>query len=197
MISKDAPQRDDPDASVPPAAVPVWAGIVVSDLDRSVRWYSDALSIAIVDRGATFAVVRFRDGSAFELVVGDPTRPGSAFPSYGTDPGPAVMPGFRVLEPAETARQLVVARWLPDWIVVVGPLGLRSVLCRGDGEASMGLVDFDIAGPDADALSEWYAGFGASMTVAHAERLHVVPVVAGLTDDELCDPDGTTLRTVT
>lgn len=181
-------------ATGPPPAVPVWAGIVVRDLERSVRWYTDALGVGVADRGESFATVQFRDGSTVELVTGDPNRPGTAFPSYRDDPGPSVIPGFRVFDPAEAARRLVVARWLPDWIVVVGPDGLRSVLCRGDGDAATGVVGFDVTAPDADALSAWFASFGAPTTVGRAERLCVVPVVAGRSDEELTDPDGTRLR---
>lgn len=195
MSSEQAPHADRA-ATASPVAVPVWAGIVVRDLERSARWYAEALGVAVADRGESFAVVRFRDGSVVELVTGDPARPGTAFPSYRDDPGPPVVPGFRVLEPAETARRLVVARWLPDWIVVVGPHGLRSVLCRGDGEGATGLVDFEVAGPDAESLTTWFAEFGAPVVVAAAERVRVVPVIAGLTDDVLTDPDGTMLRTV-
>lgn len=176
------------------AVAPVWAGIVVGDLERSVDWYAEALGTAIAEHEPWFALVRFSDGSILELVAGDPQRPGSAFPSYRNDPGPPVMPGFRVTDPAETGRGMLVARWLPEWVVVVGPGGLRTVLCRGEGEARTGLVGFDVAGPDPERLTNWFGGFGAPVTARVAPCLQVVPVVAGLADADLVDPDGTALR---
>lgn len=194
-VDPDEPGFLDLDHAEPTAAVaPVWAGIVVKDLDRSVDWYAEALGTAIAEREPWFALVRFSDGSILELVVGDPQRPGSAFPSYRNDAGPPVMPGFRVADPAETGRGMLVARWLPEWVVVVGPGGLRTVLCRGEGEARTGLVGFDVAGPDPDRLTSWFGGFGAPVTARLAPCLQVVPVVAGLADAELVDPDGTALR---
>lgn len=181
----------------PLPVMPVWAGIVVRDLEQSSRWYTDALGLAVAERGAEFALLRFPDGSILELVSGQPDRPGSAFPSYGDDPGPPVVPGFRVPDPADTGRDMVVARWLPEWVVVVGPGGLRSVLCCGQGEARTGLVGFDVAGPDPEGLTAWFGGFGARVAVAAAPCLRVAPVVAGLADAELVDPDGTVLRLTT
>lgn len=191
------PDLLDPDLDHPEpmtTVAPVWAGIVVRDLERSADWYAEALGTAIAEHGPCFALVRFSDGSILELVAGDPQRPGTAFPSYRTDPGPPVVPGFRVADPAETGRGMLVARWLPEWVVVVGPGGLRAVLCRGEGEARTGLVGFDVAGPDPEGLTSWFGGFGASVTAQAAPCLQVVPVVAGLADAELIDPDGTALR---
>lgn len=181
-------------AQRPTAVVPVWAGIVVRDLERSARWYSEVLGLDVAERGPGFALACCSDGSAFELVVGDPERPGTAFPSYHDDPGPAVVPGFRVIDPAEAGRHMVVARWLPEWVVVVGPGGLRAVLCCGDGDATTGLVGFDVAGPDPEGLTAWFGGFGARVIADFAPCLQVIPVLAGAAEAELADPDGTALR---
>lgn len=199
-IDPDQPDPVDPDQPDPVEGVgslsvtPVWAGIVVRDLERSTRWYAETLGLAVAERGPGFALVRFADGSALELVAGEPERPGSAFPSYHDEPGPPVVPGFRVADPAETGRGMIVARWLPEWVVVVGPDGLRSVLCRGLGEACTGLVGFDVAGPDPESLTTWFGGFGARVRAGGAPCLRVVPVVAAPVDAELVDPDGTALR---
>lgn len=189
------PDQPDPiEAAERRPVLPVWAGIVVRDLEQATRWYADTLGLTVAERGAQFALMRFTDGSVLELATGEPDRPGTAFPSYGGDPGPSVVPGFRVADPADTGRDMVVARWLPEWVVVVGPGGLRSVLCRGRGEARTGLVGFDVAGPDPAGLTAWFDGFGARVAVGPAPCLRVVPVVAGLGDNELVDPDGTVLR---
>lgn len=190
------PPADAADAGRPALARPVWAGVVASDLDRSARWYAETLGASVADRGAAYAVVRFRDGSRIELFAGDPARPGGAFPSYHDEPGPPVLPGFHVADPVEVSRPMVVARWLPEWVVVVGPGGLRAVLCTAEGDGARGLVGFDVAGPDPAALTAWFGGFGAAVAARAAERLRVVPVVAGHADVELADPDGTPVRVV-
>jgi len=169
---------------------PVWAGVVVSDLDRSVTWYTATLGCRVRERSRRLAVLGFSDGSTIELVLGDPTRPDSAFPSYHEDPGPPVMPGFAVDDPDELGRAFALASWLPQWVVAVGPQGLRVVLCDRSG-SGRGLCGFQVASPVPDAHREWFASFGATIDAVEADELSVAPIVLGTADARHRDPDGT------
>lgn len=172
-------------------ATPAWAGIIVRDLEASLAWYRDTLGCGLGDQGARWAVVTFPDGSAIELTVGDPARPGTAFPSYRDDDGPPVMPGFCVDEPAELARSFTVARWLPEWVVVVGPERLRVVLTCHRSDGARGLVGFRVRTPVVDDHRGWFDQLGAIVRVEAGPRLEVAPIVYGGADAELADPDGT------
>ncbi len=177
------------------SATPVWAGVVVSDLARSTAWYTATLGCAVTERSARLAVLAFPDGSTIELVLGDPTRPASAFPSYREEPGPPVMPGFSVEDPDELGRGFAIASWLPQWVVAVGPEGLRAVLCDRVG-AGRALCGFRVASPVPDAHREWFASFGAVIEAVEADELSVGLRIRGTADAEHRDPDGTPVRIV-
>lgn len=179
-------------------AVPVYAGVIVRELDVSVTWYTRALGCRLAEEGAGWALLSFGNGSAFELFSGDPDRPGLTFPSYGAfgdQAGPSVMPGFAVEEPEELALGLSVARRLPDWVVVVAPDGLRIVLSERDGDGASGLVGFRFSSPEPEAQRAFLGRVTVDATVDEG-GVGAVPLVAGDRDDELTDPDGTRIALV-
>lgn len=173
-----------------------YAGIIVSDLERSVGWYREQLSGAAVDGPADgWAKLRFGDGSEIELVEGDPARPGLSFPSYGSDAGPPVLPGYGCAEPDAVADGLPIARQLPGWIVVISPDGLRLVLSGSDSDERQGVVAFRYTSPDPQALESFLARLGVDAVIDEGP-LGVVPVLVGGREATLTDPDGTTLVVV-
>lgn len=178
------------------SAVGVWAGVICTDLEVSVPWYVDTFGGQLAERGGRWAVVRFADGSAFELYAGRRDMPGLTFPSYGRDAGPPVMPGYSLEEPEVAAETLEVARSLPDWIVVVGPLGLRVVLTSRDSTPDEGLVGFRYASPEPAALQEFLRSVGSDDAVASGQALEVVPVVRAGRSEQVTDPDGTVIDLV-
>lgn len=176
------------------SAPAVWAGIIVTDLEASAAWYVDTTGARLVEESGRWVALRYGDGSCLELYAGDPSMPGLTFPSYGSDPGPPVMPGFSVDEGDALAGGFEVARSLPGWIVVIAPSGLRVVLADRDSDAAVGLIGFDFMSPDADDLRAFLGRVGAVSDVTHGERLAVVPVVAAAADDDVTDPDGNVVR---
>ena len=177
-------------------ALPVWAGVIVTDLAVAVRWYAETTRAQVVESTERWASLAFRDGSGFELHLGDPERPGLTFPSYGSNPGPCVMPGFSVDDVEAAAEGLVVARSLPGWIVVAAPGDLRVVLADRDSEAGEGLIGFAFATPGPAELRSFLEHIGADGEVERSGRTRVVPVVVGSDDAELADPEGNPLRVV-
>ncbi|HUH07673.1 MAG TPA: VOC family protein [Egibacteraceae bacterium] len=170
--------------------IPAYAGIVVSDLDASAAWYSETLGCRLSDEGARWTSLAFADGSIIELFEGDRRRPGSTFPSYGADPGPAVLPGYAVEDPGEAAAGLTVARRLPDWLVVIAPDGLRVVLAARESDGASGLVGFDYCSEDPAALESFLTDLGVPASVDKGQA-EVVIRVRGPEGAQLGDPDGT------
>jgi catechol 2,3-dioxygenase-like lactoylglutathione lyase family enzyme len=180
------------------SAPAVWAGVIVRDLDASVAWYAETTGAAVEERADRWAALRFEHGSAIELQAGDPSAPGRTFPSYGSDAGPPVMPGFAVEDADEAALGLEVARALPGWVVVVAPGGLRVVLAERECAPGHGLVGFAFGSEQPEALRGFFEGLGIDAVVDRAPALAVAPVVAvpGVADGEVVDPDGNRLRLV-
>ena len=177
-------------------ALAVWAGVIVTDLARAVGWWAEATGARVAETGERWAALAFPDGSCIELHEGDPERPGLTFPSYGGDPGPAVMPGFSVDDADEHAGRLVVTRSLPGWLVVVAPGGLRVVLADRDTEAGRGLVGFAFESTEAAALQSFLESLDARCNVEAGSRTRVVPLVAASEEAEVTDPEGNLLRLV-
>lgn len=174
-------------------AAPVYLGIIVSALDRSLAWYCEQFDVEFRDRVQGSAMLRFPDDSEIELIEGDRSHPGLSFPSYGNDGGPPLLPGYGCIEPDETAEGLTVVRRLPDWIVVVAPDGLRVVLTDRDSDAHTGLVGFRFGSPQPEDQRSFFERIGSSDTVGQAGTVSVLPVIAADRDATLEDPDGTTL----
>ncbi len=172
-----------------------WAGIIVEDLDRSLAWYLATLGCSLLDRDGSWAKLGFANGTAIELFVGDREVAATAFPSYGMDPGPPVMPGYAVDDPEGLAEAAVlpVARTLPGWVVVVAPDCLRLVLLQADVGTGRGLVAFRCASSDPDAQRAFLARLGLDEVEIERGAPAVVPVIRGPREAVLIDPDGTTI----
>lgn len=177
-------------------ATSVWAGVIVSSLDDALPWYREVTGVGVAESGEGWAVLRFPDGSGFELCEGDPSTPGLVFPSYGADGGPPVMPGFAVEDVEAVLPGLTVARTLPGWVVVVAPGGLRVVLTEQDAKAGEGLVGFEITCPQREELVAFCEHVGATVVINEPGALRVVPVVRGRRDADVTDPDGNLVRLV-
>lgn len=178
------------------AVVPVYAGIVVSDMTASTAWYEKALACAVEDGGERWTCLRFPDQSCIELFTGDPARPGDTFPSYAGAAGPPVMPGYAVEDPELAVEGLAVARSLPDWHVVVAPDGLRVVLTVRDGDGLSRFVGFRFTSPMADAQRGFLSSLGVLDEVIEGTAQAVVPLVAADREQLLTDPDGTMIQLV-
>jgi catechol 2,3-dioxygenase-like lactoylglutathione lyase family enzyme len=176
-------------------AVPVYAGVVVSDLDQSIAWYEGLLDCKEIDRGQGWVLLGFANGSVIELFEGDPARPGATFPSYGSLEGSPVLPGYAVDDPEALSGGLKVARQLPEWVVVVAPDGLRIVLSVRDGDGRSGLVGFRYLSPEPDAQRAFFGSIDVTDEV-EAGPLAAVPVIAADRDAEMADPDGTRITLV-
>lgn len=179
-------------------ATAAWAGVIVADLGASVRWYAAELGAALADRDRAWAKLTFPNATCIELFEGDRGRPGATFPSYGSDPGPPVMPGYAVDEPEGLAlsERLRVARALPGWVVVAAPDRLRVALIAADVEPGRGLVGFRFTttmAADQQAFLDRLAITGPE--VADGE-VAVVPVLSGRRSADLTDPDGTAIAVV-
>lgn len=177
-------------------AVPVYAGIVVSDVGASVAWYEESLACSIRERGAGWTCLAFPDNTTIELFAGDPTRAGETFPSYGGQQAPPVMPGYALEDPELVLEGLQVARSLPDWHVVVAPDGLRVVLTVRATSDVPGLAGFRFTSPDTGAQQQFLDRLGLPGHVAFGPAPKVVPVVTADRDARLIDPDGTPLELV-
>jgi catechol 2,3-dioxygenase-like lactoylglutathione lyase family enzyme len=175
-------------------ATAAWAGVIVGDLDASSRWYSDVLPVESTESGQGWIAFNLVGGSCVELHAGDRERPGLVFPSYGTQAGPPVMPGFAVDDVGEAAGGFEVLRVFPDWVVVAAPDGLRVVLTDRECDPGRGLVGFAFASPDPDSLAAFLASLGYGCEVVTGERHEVVLRVASDRECELVDPDGTVVR---
>ena len=176
--------------------VPVYAGIVVSDVTASVAWYEQSLACSIREQGPGWTCLAFPDNTIIELFAGDPTRAGETFPSYGGEQAPPVMPGYALEDPDLVLDGLQVARSLPDWHVVVAPDGLRVVLTVRDTDDLRGLAGFRFASPASDAQQRFLDRLGLPGHVAFGQVPTVVPVVGADRDASLVDPDGTPLELV-
>lgn len=174
--------------------IAVYAGVIVSDLARSVPWYVRTLGGRVSEEGSDWACLRLADDSAIELVLGDAEHPGLSFHSYGGDPGPPVLPGYAVADPRGAAAGLRVVHHLPEWIVVVAPDGVRLVLTDREGAGDAGLIGFRFASPRPDEQAAFLGRLGIDAEVVAAERPAVVPVLAGRVATILRDPDGTPLE---
>jgi catechol 2,3-dioxygenase-like lactoylglutathione lyase family enzyme len=175
-----------------------WAGIIVAELDRSLVWYTTNLACSVAEREPSWAKLGFANGSVIELFQGDRDDVATTFPSYGGDPGPPVMPGYAVDAPEELAEQhcLEVARALPGWVVVVAPDQLRLVLISSEVGRGRGLVDFRFVSTAGRAQHEFLTRLAIDGPEVVDGDVAVVPVVRGLRDAELTDPDGTTIMVV-
>jgi catechol 2,3-dioxygenase-like lactoylglutathione lyase family enzyme len=175
-----------------------WAGIIVADVEASALWYHRELGGALTDHDERWAKLDFPNGTVIELFQGDRTDPGSAFPSYGLDPGPPVMPGYAVEEPADLAERehLEVMRSLPDWVVVAAPDRLRVVLLGGQPGRGNGLVGFRYTTTEPAAQQRFLEGIaGDGIDIADGE-VAVVPILRGPRSGEVTDPDGTAITLV-
>jgi hypothetical protein len=167
-----------------------YAGIIVDDVDATCGWCETVLGCRSVDGGGDWACLEFPNGSRIELFAGRSRHPGLVFPSYGAEPGPAVLPGYTVEDPVALAETLDVARSLPDWQVVVTPDRSRLVLTdRHLGEGA-GLVAFRWSSPAAAAQRTYLERLGIPAEVASAEVCRITPVVSGSADRELTAPGG-------
>jgi catechol 2,3-dioxygenase-like lactoylglutathione lyase family enzyme len=172
-----------------------WAGIIVTDLDRSAAWYARELRAVVADRDERWVKLDFPNGSVIELFRGDRSDPGGTFPSYGMDAGPPVMPGYAVEDAAELvdAHALEVSRSLPGWVVVAAPDRLRVVLMGTEPGGGGGLAGFrftSTAGADQRRFLEALSVEGAELADG---EIAVVPVVRCGRSGEVADPDGTPL----
>lgn len=179
-----------------PAVVPVYAGIVVSDVGTSTRWYEQQLPCYLEEEGRGWSCLVFPDRSTIELFAGDPRRAGDTFPSYAGDEGPPVLPGYAVEDPEVVVAGLQVTRTLPDWHVVVAPDGVRIVVTLRDTEARAGLAGFRFTSPVAAEQRSFLALLGIQDDVVGGEPAAVVPLVAADRPGRLVDPDGTRIDLV-
>lgn len=177
-------------------AGPVWAGIIVRDLDASKGWYHDVLPVRDVEEGHGWVAFNLRGGSCVELHAGDPDKPGLSFPSYGASAGPAVMPGFGVDDLTVATDGFEVMRVFPDWVVVGVRDGLRVVLTDRVSEPREGLAGFAFTTPDPVSLGTFLTHIGYDGPVSAGDRLEVVPLLASDRDGDLVDPEGNLLRLV-
>jgi catechol 2,3-dioxygenase-like lactoylglutathione lyase family enzyme len=178
-------------------AVAVWAGIVVADVEASAGWYARTLGGEVAERVDGWAKVVLRNGTSVELFAGDREQLGRVFPSYGADPGPPVMPGYAVEEPAALVelRRLLVARSLPDWIVVSGPDRLRVVLTTGTPGPGRGLLGFRYTTDGvADEQRAFFDSLGVADPLQPGEAVGVVPIFGARRDAQITDPDGTAIE---
>jgi catechol 2,3-dioxygenase-like lactoylglutathione lyase family enzyme len=177
--------------------IAAWAGIIVSDLDRSLRWYCDLLGCEDSERDARWAKIDLPNGTCVELFAGDRRAVGAVFPSYGSDEGPPVLPGYAVEEPEElvTQHELEVVRSLPGWVVVAAPDRLRVVLTTADVGTGRGLLGFRLTSVDVPAQRSFLAVIDPAADVEEGPEVHVTPIVrAGRArDGSVEDPDGTVL----
>jgi hypothetical protein len=178
-------------------ALAVYVAVIVTDLRAGASWYEAILRRPVTDQDGRWACIRLPNGSSVELVEGDPTRPGSAFPSYGNDTGPAVLPGFGVEDPEAATIGLRVARRLPEWVVVVAPDGVRLVVTsdEGVGTGGSGLVGFRFTTPMPEAQHAFLTGLGVPAAV-EAGAVGVVPVFASGRDALLTDPGGNPVQLI-
>lgn len=173
----------------------VWAGVIVSDLAASAAWYVRELGCTLREDGDSWAALHTPSGGAVELFVGDRARPGRVFPSYGSDPGPPVLPGFAVEDPQALSESLAVVRRLPDWVVVVAPDGLRIVLTVADGSGN--LHGFRLHSPDPQPQQGFFAALGIPVDVAQGQTPTATLLLAADRDEHITDPDGTPITLVT
>lgn len=176
--------------------VPVYAGIVVSDVAASAAWYEEVLACRLDEHGDGWSCLTFPDLSTIELFAGDPARAGETFPSYAGADGPPVMPGYAVDDPEEVIDGLRVTRSLPDWYVVVAPDGLRVVVTLRETEAAPGLAGFRFISPAPEPQRHFLADLGVTDHVAAGFAPAVVPVIAADRSARLTDPDGTPIELV-
>jgi catechol 2,3-dioxygenase-like lactoylglutathione lyase family enzyme len=176
---------------------PCYVGVIVRDLETSVAWYTKTLRCRVAESGTGWASLELDGGSRVELTAGDPDQPGVAFPSYGNERGPSVLPGYNVEEPEDLAEGLTVARRLPEWIVVVAPDRVRVVLTRRECEPGRGLVGFRWLTPEPGEQRAFLDQLGVPGTVEEAPSSDVVPVIRGPRAAEVEDPDGHVLAIVT
>lgn len=176
--------------------VPVYAGIVVSDVAVSAAWYREALDCTVEEHGDGWSCLVFPDNTTIELFAGDPARAGNTFPSYGGAHGPPVMPGYTVDDPEEVIKGLLVTRSLPDWYVVVAPDGLRVVVTQRETDAAPGLVGFRFASPAPAQQRGFLDRLGVADDVGQGSEPAVVPVIRGDRAARLLDPDGTPIEVV-
>lgn len=177
-------------------AIPVYAGVVVSNLEQALVWYERVLDCHLAERGIGWVMLRFDNGSVIELFEGDPAQPERTFPSYGSHRGPSVMPGYAIEDPEFTAANLPVARQLPDWVVVVAPDGLRIVLSSREGDGHAGIIGFRFSSPDPDVQQAFLDQIEIKDPVLEG-TVGAVPLVAAERDGEVADPDGNRFLLVT
>lgn len=170
----------------------MWAGIIVRALDTSLPWYRRKVGGRVRESTPQWAALDLPDGACIELFQGDPKTPGSTFPSYGSDPGPPLLPGFAVEDPKQSAEGLRVARSFPGWVVVIAPDGLRVALLSSDAGPASTLVGFRLDSPRPSDLRVFLDELGLTAEVRKAAVSRVAPVLlltrAG--DQTLVDPDG-------
>jgi catechol 2,3-dioxygenase-like lactoylglutathione lyase family enzyme len=175
--------------------VAAWVGIIVSDLDRSVRWYCDLLGCEDSERDARWAKIELPNGTCVELFAGDRGAVGAVFPSYGADDGPPVLPGYAVEDPEELVarHELEVVRSLPGWVVVAAPDRLRVVLTTAEVGTGRGLLGFRLTSVDVPAQRSFLAHIDAAVDVEDGPEARVTPIVrAGRArNGSAQDPDGT------
>lgn len=176
-----------------------WAGIIVADLDASLPWYTRELGAVLAEQDRRWAKLAFPNGSAIELFEGDCASPGTTFLSYGDDPGPPVMPGYAVDDPAELAASqgLRVARALPGWVVVAAPDRLRLALVAADVGAGRGLVGFRFTTTEQEQQRRFLDRIAVVGPEIADGAVAVVPVIAARRAADLVDPDGTAIALVT
>jgi catechol 2,3-dioxygenase-like lactoylglutathione lyase family enzyme len=177
-------------------AVAAYAGIIVSQLERSAAWYAEVLEVEPQRAQDGWVKLPLGDGSEIELVAGDLRHPGYTFPSYGKEHGPPVMAGYSVEDADEAAAGLDVVRRLPGWVVVIAPDRLRLVLCEQDSRADSGLVGFRYTSTAAAEQQAFLTSIDVVDVVTEGEAVRVVPVIAAGRDATLVDPDGTVLECV-
>jgi catechol 2,3-dioxygenase-like lactoylglutathione lyase family enzyme len=178
-------------------AVPAYVGVVVADLERSTQWYVTTLGCMIEERSSRWVCLGFPNGTVIELFAGDPSCPSLTHPSFGLDSATPVIPGYAVDEPMLASNGLRIARWLPDWVVVVLPDALRIVLHRREVRSGRGLVAFRFASPDAAAQRGLLAALGSADLVDDHPTHGVVPVVLADYCGLVNDPDGNLVELIT
>jgi catechol 2,3-dioxygenase-like lactoylglutathione lyase family enzyme len=175
--------------------VAAWVGIVVTDLERSVAWYCDLLSCEAAEHDGRWAKLDLPNGTCIELFAGDRQSVGEVFPSYGSDPGPPVLPGYAVEDPEELAERhaLAIVRSLPGWVVVTAPDGLRIVLTTAELGPGRGIVGFHLMSADVVTQRSFLRLIDPRADIDEAEAAQVVPILRAGRDGEAQDPDGTPL----
>lgn len=178
-------------------AVAAYAGIVVSDLERSTQWYAARLGCMIDERGSGWACLGFPNGTVIELFAGDPSRPSLTHPSYAPDSATPVIPGYAVDEPMLASNGLRIVRCFPDWVVVATSDALRIVLHRRDVRSGRGLVGFRFASPNSAAQRTLLAILGSADLVDDHSTYGVVPVILADSCGFVEDPDDNLLQLIT